>query len=358
MHRLPNPSAMFQRPSFRGAVYGLFGILASTVLEAQTTSVSTVPQGYLSVSIPAGSLSAPSVTSFSLPLNASVPSSFVGEAAGPITSVTSSTITNNAGGWTAGALSQAATPYFVRFTSGNAEGQTFQISTTTANTSTVLTVLNQTLDLTALGIAAGDTYQIFPGDTLNSLFGTTTLGSTAAASADVVEVLMSGVWNDYYYNTSASQWRKGSVPFDEGNTVLRPDSGITFYRRGSTPLQFALLGTTPSTNIQVVVNNTGGTYVGNVFPVDQTLLEANYNSIPGWINNTGTVTAASTIAFLSGGVYNPYNYLVSVGQWRKGSVPFNDNSIVIPAGVPVIVQQPSNTVGVSVLTRTLPYSLN
>jgi len=339
-----------------------FVSLASAITGSwATTSVSTVPQGYIMVTIPAGSVSTPSVTTFSLPVNATVPSNFAGEATGQITSVTSSTITCSSAGWSAGALSQAATPYFIRITSGVAAGQTFQISTTTANTSTVLTVLNQTLDLTTLGIAtgaSGDTFQVFPGDTLASLFGTTTLGSTDPTTADVVEVINSGVWRDYFYNTTVGQWRLGSVPVSQNNVVLRPDSGITFYRRGSTSLQFAIMGTVPSTNIQVVVNNTGGSYVGNVFPVDQTLSTANYNSLPNWVNNTGSVTAASKITFFNGTLYNSYNYLSSASQWRLGSVPVNMNNVVIPAGTPIQIQQPSSTTGVTVLTRILPYSLN
>jgi hypothetical protein len=334
--------------------------LAFGAVAKATTTVSTVPQGYLMVSIPAGSVTTPSVTTFSLPMNESVPSNFVGEATGQITSVTSSTITNSSGGWTPGSLSEAATPYFIRITSGTAEGQTFQISTSTSNTSTVLTVLNQTLDLTTLGIATGangDTYEIFPGETVASLFGTTTLGSTAAATADVVR-LFNGSWTEYYYNTSAGQWRTGSVPVDVSNTVIRPDSGITFYRRGGTSLQYALLGTVASTNIQIVVNNTGANYVGNVFPVDQTLLVANYNSLPGWVNNTGSVSAADVITIWDGAAYDPYNYLLSAGQWRTGSVPVNENNVVIPAGTPVIFQRPASNTGVTVLTRVLPYSLN
>jgi hypothetical protein len=294
-------------------------------------------------------------------MNQSVPSNFVGEAAGQISSVTSSTITNSSGAWTAGALSQVATPYFIRFTSGAAEGQTFQISTSTANTSTVLTVLNQGLDLTTLGIATGangDTYQIFPGETLASLFGTSTLGSTAAATADIVRVFDGVGWDEYYYNTSAGQWRTGSVPVDLSTTVLRPDSGITFYRRGGTPLQYTLLGTVPSTNIQIVVNNAGASYVGNVFPVDQTLLAADYNSLPNWVNNTGSVLAADILTVWDGIGYDSYNYLLSAGQWRLGSVPVNENNVVIPAGTPVVFQRPGANPGVTVLTRILPYSLN
>jgi hypothetical protein len=345
----------------RGLAAALSLVALMGSLEASTVSVSTVPQGYLSIDFPAGNATTPSVTTFSLPLSGPLPSGFVGPASGQLTGVTANTLTVSSGGWSPGALSQVATPYFIRITSGVAEGQTFQISTGTANTSDTVTVLNQTLDLTTLGIitgANGDTYQIIPGDTLASLFGTSTMGSTSAAGADVVEFVSNGALSDFYYNTTAKQWRKGSLPVDQSNIVIRPDAGITFYRRGATDLQFSILGTVPSTNIQIVVNKTGGTYIGNVFPVDQTILAANYNSLPGWVNNTGSIGTASTITFLTGSLFNPYNYLASVGQWRKGSVPVNENNVTIPAGTPVLITQPSTTSGVSVLTRILPYNLD
>ena len=351
----------FRRPGFRSlslAAFALFLLHIGNPLAAQTSTSVTVPEGYLTVTIPAGSVSSPSVTTFSVPVYSAVLSSFVGEPVGQISAVTSNTISNAAGGWSAGALSQAATPYFIRITSGAAAGQTFQISTTTANTASVLTVLNQQIDLTTLGIVSGNTYQIFPAETLATLFGTSTLSSTSSSTADVVEIFSGGVWSDYFYNSSSSIWQKGSMPVDQSNVVLRPDAGITFYRRGSTPLQYILMGTVPSTNIQLVVNTSGLSYVGNVFPVDQSLSVAAYNSLPGWVNNTGNLSAASTITFLNGATYAPYNYLLSANQWRKGSLPVNQNSVVIPAGTPVQIQQPNTTVGVTIFSRTLPYSVN
>ena len=237
-----------------GLVTGVFLVLGlGESLRAQTSWAVTVPQGYLMVTCPAGSVTAPSVTTFSLPLSSTVPSTFVGLATGQIASVGSNTISidsTGTGTWSPGALSQAATPYFIRITSGVSCGQTFQISTTTANTANMVTILNQGLDLTSAseGIATAassttpDTFQIFPGETLNTFFGTSTMGSDAAATADVVELYSGGLWNDYYFNTNSSMWQKGSVPVDQGPVVLRPDSGITFYRRGGTQLCIHVMG--------------------------------------------------------------------------------------------------------------------
>ena len=343
--------------SFRASVFpGIAALALMASASAQTAY--TVPEGYVTVSIPAGSVGAPSVTTFSLSLRENAPSNFVGQASGKITGVTSNTITNSSAAWSAGALSQAATPYFIRIMSGAAKGRTLQI-TTTANTSTTITVNNQGTDLTTLGITTGtDTYEIFPGDTLNTFFGTSTLGSTAAASADVVRIHSGTVWNEYYFNTTANQWRLGSVPVNQNNVVLRPDSGITFYRRGTSALQYVVLGRVPSTDLRVVVNNSGITYVGGVFPVNQTLSTANFNSLSGWVNNTGSVTTADKVTIWSGSVFNSYNFNQAANQWRNGSVPVNQNNVVITAGTPVIIERPNVASGTTTLVKPIPYDVN
>ncbi|MFZ4682263.1 MAG: hypothetical protein ACOYMS_07155 [Terrimicrobiaceae bacterium] len=343
------------------SLFSLAILATSGVSFAQTAA--TVPVGAVNITIAAGSASVPKVSTFSIPLRDSVPENFVGQASGRITGVTATSISNANAGWTAGALSQAATPYFLRITSGSATGRTLQIATGTANanTATTLSVLNQGTDLTTVGIATGtngDTYEIFPGDTLGNFFGNTTLGGTSASVSDVVRIHDGSTWSEYYYNTTAGQWRIGSVPVNQNNVVLRPDGGITFYRRGTTPLEYTLLGVVPSTPVRVVVKNGGVTYLGNVFPVDQTLGASGFNSLPGWVNNTGSVGAADKTVIWDGSTFNYYNYNQTASQWRAGSVPVNQSNVVIPAGRPVIVERPAANSGVSTLVRNLPYNLN
>lgn len=328
---------------------------------SHSESARTVPVGMMTIEIRAGSLANPSVTTFSLPLRESTPPDFVGQAAGRITGVTATTLANTNAGWAPGALSQPSSPYFIRITSGNAAGRTLKISSATANTESTLTVLNQGTDLSTLGIVTGsdgDTYEIFPGDTLESFFGDSTLGATSAASADVVRLYDGSSWSDYYYNSTAQQWRIGSIPVNQNFVVLRPDSGITFYRRGSTSLTYSLFGVVPSTPIRSVVNNGGVTYLGNAFPVDQTLAASGFNTVPGWVNNVGAVTTADKIGIWGGSSYTYYNYSQSLGQWRAGSVPVNQNNVRIPAGTPVLINRPTPAPGVSVLLQDLPYNLN
>jgi len=323
-------------------------------------SVTSVPLASITIEIPAGSLAVPSVTTFSLPLRETTPASFQGIAAGRITHVTANTISNKDAGWAEGALSQSGAPWFIRITSGSAAGRTLQISSSIANTSSTLTVLNEGTDLTGLGIATGpegDTYEIFPGDTLLSLFGNSTLGGTSAASADVVRLHNGAGWADYYYHSGAGEWRVATIPASQNSVVLRPDAGIIFYRRGGTPLTLTLLGVVPSTPIRSIVNNAGVTFLGNVFPVDQTLSSLGFNSLPNWVNAGPLATADKVVIWGKSG-YISYNYNQAQGQWRPGAVPVNQNNVVIGAGTPAILERPGSAPGVTTFLRNLPYSLN
>jgi uncharacterized protein (TIGR02597 family) len=328
---------------------------AMPLLRAQTV-VSSAPEGFMNFTIPAGSLTAPSVFMFSLPLTAAPPANLAGQTAGAITSVAAGTITNTAAGWTAGALSQPATPYFIRITSGAAVGRTLAISTTTANTATMVTVDNQGTPLTGLGIAAGDTYEIFPGDTLFSLFGSGVLGGTSTADADVVRLHNGTGWVEYYYDTGASQWRVNSIGVSQNNVVIRPDAGIIFYRRGATPLALTLTGRVPTTDLQAVVNEVGSTFIAG-FPIDTTLAQSDFRMMPTWVNNTGSVVTADKVNVFTAGSWNSYNYNQAASQWRNGSVPVSQNGITIPAGTPFIIDSPTGAPGLKIWKRTLPYSL-
>ena len=167
---------------------------------AQTTY--TVPVGALSVTINAGSVAAPTNTSFAIPLLDTPLATGAGVAR--ISSLTSTTITATGAGWTAGALATAAFPYAFRITSGAAIGSTFTI---TANTIDTLTTTG--VDFTTLGLvtgASGDSFRLIPVDTLSTLFGSTTLlGGTTATDADIV-TLSSSSQLSYYYNSSLGRW--------------------------------------------------------------------------------------------------------------------------------------------------------
>ncbi|HEY0256993.1 MAG TPA: hypothetical protein VGC39_06095, partial [Candidatus Methylacidiphilales bacterium] len=70
---------------------------------AQTTSVSTVPSGYFTLTIPAGTGNGSSATVLCFPLQGTASAS--GQMSGVITGITANTITNGNAGWTSAQLS-------------------------------------------------------------------------------------------------------------------------------------------------------------------------------------------------------------------------------------------------------------
>jgi uncharacterized protein (TIGR02597 family) len=346
--------------SFRTSVFS--GVAALTLATASAQTAYTVPEGYVTVAIQPGNGSVGTFNFICLPLQS--PTNLGGQLQSRLTGVTSNTLSNSNGGWTSSAFAAAGSPFFVKINSGTASGRIFQI---TANTATQLTVDNQGLDLTTLGIAtgsSGDGYEIFPGDTLLSAFGTPTEGVVGGTdpngAVDRVMLMNNGVWDTYYYNTTASQWRKGALPFNQSNTVIRPDVGLIFSRVGTAPLSYTFLGRVPNTNLKKVLLSDGFSTVASYFPVAQTLNSLNFQAVAGWkkIGDSGiTVANADKVYLNETGVWDAYHYDNTVSQWRKGALPFNQNNKSIPVGSGLLINRsggPANS-GTDI---TRPYSLN
>lgn len=339
----------------------------SQVVLAQTT-VNTIPQGFMDISIASGSVTSPIISSFSLPLlnpASTNTAGFTGQSAGVITGVSSNAISNTNAAWTAGSLSTATVPYFLQITSGAAAGYLFQISPTTSNTATVATLVNNSVDLTTLGITPGtDTYQLVQGDTLSTLFGTgttngasnTVLGAANAGGADVVEISTGGGYMDYYYNTTVGQWRQGSFPINRNNIVIPPNAGINYTRKAPTTLALTILGTVPSTPYKTFVQTSGACLIADNYPVDRTLSSFGFETMPGWVTGTAQINSVDTVSVLTGGGWYTYYYNSSLGQWRQGALPFNRSTTVIPAGAAIQIKK-SGSGATVVFSETLPYAL-
>lgn len=323
----------------------------------QAQSVATVPSGYFTLNIAAGTGTTSVTSVVSLPLQGTPFST------GHFTGVTANTLSDSSANWTAGQLSQSATPYYIRITSGSAIGRTFIISTSTANTSTTLTIdtSNATgVDLTQLGIqtgASGDSYEIVPADTISTIFGTpaTTgvLGSSSPSSADIVQLFVSGAWRKYYYNTSSNNWLQVGPNINSNNVVIRPDSGVMYSRLAATSLSLTLMGRVPSITNTMLVSNSGVTFTNNSWPADLTLATSSINLIPGWISSSSPSSADIVQCFVSG-AWRKYYYDGS--NWRQVGPNIISNSLVLPAGSGIILDR-KGTSGTALLTQALPYTL-
>lgn len=343
-----------------GRLSCLLALAGSLPLHA--AEVSTVPEGVFTVNITAAAPNNSVITLLSLPLTGVATAA--GQMAGRLTGVTANSLTNANAGWTAGSLSTAATPYCIRITSGVAEGYTFLISTSTANTATTVTVDAEEagqVNLTTLGLVTGvngDTYEIITCDTIGSVFGTpqTTgiLGGPTSTSADIVQMMVQGTWREYFYNTTLSRWARLGPGTASANVPIRPDTAIIYNRRGTTPLSITVAGRVPSSDRRAIVKSSGVTFLATNWPVDTTLLGSKIHLIPGWVTGTSYQTADIAQMFVSG-TWREYYY--NGTQWKRVGPGTVSDNVVIPAGTAVLLNRKGSATSVTALTQSLPYSL-
>jgi hypothetical protein len=308
------------------------------------------PVGYLTQTIPAGQ-----TRSFSVPFDADL-STLTGSA-GRLTAVGANYVENSAAAWTPGVFSAAATPYFVRLTSGTQLGRTFRIATP-ANTATRLYLADDGLDLTtlnlAVGLTAGTGYEIVPGDTLATFFGTTASGDTLVVqgagdplSADLIQVWGGAAWLNFYYNTTWSRWARDTDVITDpsrNDFLLRSDRGLMLTRRGTTPLTLAVIGRVLATPQRAVHTRTENalTFLATMQTGDTTLgalALQNSTRTTGW-RGSANAADADTLLVWSGSTWFSFFYNSVAGHWQRvGDATPDRDDYMIAAGTPVFVQR-------------------
>lgn len=315
------------------------------------------PVGYLVQTIPAGQ-----TASFSVPFDPDVSSR--PNVARRVTAVGASYIESDGAAWSPGDFSAPSFPYSVRFTSGQAAGRIFLVSST-VNTASRLYLETDGIDLTSLKIevgAAGASFEVLPADTLATFFGGNTLGDplvvqggTEPRGADLVQLWAGSVWKRYYFNTLWNRWALDSDAegdLGRNNVLLRPDRGIMITRRGDTPLTVAVVGrvlATPHKAVQFSGENLQS-LLATMQPSDITLgslaLQRS-DRVAGW-RSSSDPSLADILSVWSGATWLSFFYNNSAGCWQRvGDSGSNRDGFVIRSGMPVFVQRrPATTSGV------------
>jgi hypothetical protein len=333
---------------------------------AQTPG-SELPTGYADIAVAAGTGTAKRTTLLSIPMLDDLPTGFTGLKTARITAVGSNTITVANAGWAAGALSRAAAPYLLEITSGTATGHMLLVSTAAMNTTDTLTIdsseLSRVGNLTSLGIVAdaatGDTFRLWPCDTLGSFFGTpeTTgvLGGNSSTSADTVVLVINGSAMTYFYNTSSTppRWSRAGIGSDASNVAIPPYAGVQYSRLGATPLEFRTLGRMPVGSRKVAIRNSGTTLLSPYWPVNQTLSSLGLHNLPGWQSGSSSTTA-DTVVLTSNGTATTYYY--DGTNWRRAGINSNANSVAVPPGVSLLISKRGSAAGFAIYQHTAPYS--
>ena len=266
---------------------------------------------------------------------------------------------------------QYATTYYIRMTSGTAEGRW---STVTSNTTSTL-VLTDTSFLS--DVANGDTFKVFAHATLDGVFPAELKGRAYEASASLLarktEVLVpssnpginkSAGATYYYYNNA---WRKvGASPaVNQGGTVLSPDSYFIVRNNGGTQLTFVSAGTVQAIALARVIptdtsKNDVPAVTGRVTPV--TLAQLGLGGTAAFQTSTSILTRKDELLVFDNGATGinksaAATYFYYNGAWRKvGASPATSfDGEVLPAGAAVIIRKAAGTAGSSTWTQVSPY---
>ncbi len=343
-------------------VLALAASLAAISL-GQAQEAKSRPVGYLVQSIPAGQ-----TRSFSIPFDSDV-SSLPGPV-GKLTAVGSNYFENSAAAWTPGAFSTNSAPYFVRITSGAHIGRTFRV-VSTANTATRIYVDDDGLGLEALNLAVGadgTRFEIIPGDTLGTFFGTTTpidtlvvQGGATPLEADVVQVWGGAAWLNFYYNTTWARWARDTDLISDPSRngfLLRADRGMMITRRGATALDIIVVGRVLNTPQRAfhTRNDNALTFLATMQASDVTLASLALQSSTRSLNWQGAADSANADILLvwSGATWFSFYYNSATGHWQHVGDPTNHDNFLIKAGTPVFVQRRGTATSAADKTITFP----
>jgi uncharacterized protein (TIGR02597 family) len=310
--------------------------MAASISNADVVSS---PVGFLKLTFPASASS-----SLSLPLQQN------SAAVGPVSSVGAATLIDSKAHWTSGQFSAASKPYFVKILTGTAAGRCYLV---TANTGTQLTVDTRGASLTSM-VAAGNRYQISPGYTLGSLFGTSSvpfLTNSDYALADNIRLLGAGGWEIYYHN--GTSWMRKGKTGSYNDVVIYPDESMVVVRRATTPLTMAFAGEASIIPEQTELIGPESTAAANRYPVDVTLKSLGLLALPNWISAV-TASDADRVQIREGN--NWITYWHTGTNWRRSGTTVSQDSAKIVAGAGYLVLRRSSSVGVSdFAVQSCPY---
>ena len=308
----------------------------------------TRPVGFLVLTVPANQ-----TRSFSIPFDADLSS--LPSTTGRLTAVGSNYVENAAAEWPAGAFSTAGSPYVLRLTSGVNSGRSFRI-VGPANTATRLHIADDGLGLATLELETGDNgtrYEILPGDTLGTFFGTGTeddpvalQGAGEATQADIVQVWGGASWLNFYFNTTWQRWARDSDREGDASRnafLLRADRGFMITRRGATPLEFTVTGRVLGTPQRAFHSRQQNalTFLASMQVSDTTLGELAMQSPERSVDWRGAEDGkdADLVIVWGGATWFSFYYNTTAQQWQRVDDPVNRDGYVIRAGTPIFVQR-------------------
>lgn len=264
---------------------------------------------------------------------------------GIVTSVSGSTIKAGTPAWTSGQFVSAV--HYLKFRTGPNVGRYF---TVTANTADTLTV-----SAPGVAIAENQAFEIFPAQTLGSLFGTTSVALQTGpdeASADLVRIQNGTVWNTYFH--TGTQWQISGGTSSQNGAVIRPEQGIIVVASGISPVSLALRGSVSITSESSVIPGTGEGLVANRLPFDTTLSALKIQSLPGWTKGA-SASVADNLMRWNGTSWNVYYH--TGARWQMAGSQASQDGASLPAGESLLIRRrDGSTASAAFLDTAAPFA--
>ncbi|MEI6033080.1 MAG: TIGR02597 family protein [Verrucomicrobiae bacterium] len=342
-------------------------ILLATAAAAAGQVATSNPLGLVTYRFPA---TASSATQYiSIPLTSEP--IYSGPLASSTSNATTNTLTFEGAPFTSLNLAQAGSPYFALILSGQQAGRSMLIKGNTANSLTVditdNTIKSTPLNTASFSVAAADQVQVFPGDTLASFFGSTPAGLSIVAggatstAADTVSIYnrSTAKFDQYFFNTTGgvNRWQRvgGSTLISSNGVVLYPEAVVCIQRQaGRVESLGGVTGCVPTTQPLTKVLANVGFYTGTRLPVNLTL--GQLNTISPW-TPTPTIGTADVLSLFNAGTGRWVSYYLYGANWVQSSTGPSQNSVMIPAGAPVLLLKRSNAPIPYPHIPNLPYAL-
>ncbi|MBB5352536.1 hypothetical protein HNR46_002782 [Haloferula luteola] len=188
-------------------------------------------------------------------------------------------------------LLESGNTYVLRITSGAQDGAVVAVSDWGTSAGLDAGALETSPnDLSAAGVAAGDTFELRVAPTISSVFGAANeIGFAEATSITTADVVWlptgGGGFAKYFYHPGASfpvvvaEGWKNSSGQAAGDTPIVYSDGLFVQRRSTGDISLVVTGEVILSNTQLLVEAGLFNYVGSIFPVGSTLgnsgLEAN-----------------------------------------------------------------------------------
>jgi hypothetical protein len=361
---------------------------AACGLSVQAQPINTTPQGMIAVTLTSGS-----VTYLSLPLEATP--SYTG-AVGTIgtTNTTSDTITSgdSPAPFTTN-YGAAGQPYFVKMLSGAQSGRIIFIKSNTTSSLTLDTTdgiglaeplsgnsdANPSTGPTTFNVMPGDTYEVFPGETLGSVFGdnvnntdgtTNPIRLTAGnnlSSADTVTLPSTTTSPStlYFFSLRYGYWVQygstSATPANSNGTRINPYSPMVVnIQTGNPTVTLPLLGQVTEVPLLTKTVTNVARFTSTQIPSDVAFSQLDFgtNFVKG-----NSVGKADTVS-----LYNPNEtpprfdiyYEDNTSTWRKYPDPTTSyNTNTIPVASCIIINKNNGVQGAeSYIQSSLPYTNN